>query len=133
MAQTNTCTRTHSAFELCCYIADALACIPMQHSLSILILNFKSFEKKMLHRWMSTKKYWAPQLPLQISNGSTLLHYYILWANFVYLCYLHLQKLLLLSYFSSHFSTLFFLSLKPSSTFILLFYTRMPVIARKPE
>jgi hypothetical protein len=52
MAQTNTCTRTrtrtHNEFELCCYRADALAFIPMQHSLSILILNFKSFERKLL-------------------------------------------------------------------------------------
>ena len=49
MAQTNTCTRTHNAFELRCYRADALAFIPMQNSLSVLIFNFKSFEKKILH------------------------------------------------------------------------------------
>ena len=46
MAQTNTCTRTHNAFELWCYRADALAFIPMQNSLSVLILNLKSLEKK---------------------------------------------------------------------------------------
>jgi hypothetical protein len=44
MAQPNTCTHMHNAFELCS--CDALAFIPMQHSLSILISNFKSFEKK---------------------------------------------------------------------------------------
>jgi hypothetical protein len=43
-------SRTLHAFQLCCCRADALAFIPMQHSLSLLISNFKSFEKKILHR-----------------------------------------------------------------------------------
>jgi hypothetical protein len=106
MVQPNTCTHTHNAFELCCLRADALAFMPMQ---------FKSFENKI--QVQKYKKILSPKNSIHTtfpsdSNGPPFTTY-ILGRQFcTFLCYLHLQKLLLLSYVSTHFPTLFLLFLK---------------------
>jgi hypothetical protein len=86
--------------------------------------NLKVLRKKILHRWVEHKKF--TQLPHQISNCPPLTKY-ILGGQFC--IFLHLQKRLLLSYFSTHFPTLFLLFLK------LYFYFHPTLLhkdARKP-
>jgi hypothetical protein len=104
MVQPNTCTHTHNVFELCCLRADALAFMPMQ---------FKSFEKKI--QVQKYKKIFSTKIHTTFPsdfNGPPLTTN-ILGRQFcTFLCYLHLRKLLLLSYVSTHFPTLFLLFLK---------------------
>jgi hypothetical protein len=75
-------------------------------------MQFKSFEKKScIDDWVqkNIEHQKFTQLPHQISNGPPFTTYCTFCT---FLCYLHLQKLLLLSYFSTHFPTLFLLFLK---------------------